>query len=116
MRLLAGLVLLSLGCGSAPAGEGDDCAQNLALPAGVSTDVLFVIDDSGSMAQEQARIASELDSFVSVLLDGPVTNDFQVGVVTTSVSSNTLACTAGATPEYATYPGAGELQQAKDLQ
>src|SRR5688572_16567480 len=92
MRGVFLLLLLLSACGSAPPGEVDDCERTLALPSAVSTDILFVIDDSGSMAEEQDRIAGELGTFVSVLLDGPVEHDFQVGVITTGVSRNVATC------------------------
>jgi hypothetical protein len=53
-------------------------------------DILFVIDNSGSMGQEQANLAANFPSFISVLesftnADGePV--DYHVGVTTTGVS------------------------------
>ncbi|MBN1208039.1 MAG: VWA domain-containing protein [Myxococcaceae bacterium] len=50
------------------------------------TDILFVIDNSGSMAEEQAAIATELPAFLEELRQGGgVTQDFRVGVITTSV-------------------------------
>lgn len=53
-------------------------------------DVLFVIDNSGSMREEQEGVARELTSFVSELkTSGGVDQDIQVGVVTTSVYQHT---------------------------
>lgn len=51
------------------------------------TDILFVIDNSGSMAQEQEAVATELSAFVDTLRAGNagIGTDFQVGVITTSV-------------------------------
>jgi hypothetical protein len=50
------------------------------------TDLLFVIDNSGSMAEEQAAIATELPAFLDELRQGNgVEQDFRVGVITTSV-------------------------------
>ncbi len=50
------------------------------------TDILFVIDNSGSMSEEQAAIATELPAFLEELRQGSgVTQDFRVGVITTSV-------------------------------
>jgi hypothetical protein len=49
-------------------------------------DVLFVIDNSGSMREEQEGVARELTSFVSELrVAGGVDQDIRVGVITTSV-------------------------------
>ncbi len=55
------------------------------------TDILFVIDNSGSMAEEQDAIARELPAFLSELRQGGgVEQDFRVGVITTSVYLNAL--------------------------
>lgn len=49
-------------------------------------DILFVIDDSNSMAEEQDGVARELTAFVEELRRaGGVRQDFAVGVITTSV-------------------------------
>src|SRR5579859_6120473 len=50
------------------------------------TDILFVVDDSESMADKQAEVARELPIFVQELSrQTGVQQDFQWGVVTTSV-------------------------------
>lgn len=49
----------------------------------VPSDVLFVVDDSSSMAEEQARLAGGFDAFVAALPENRA--DYQLGVVTTSV-------------------------------
>jgi hypothetical protein len=50
------------------------------------TDILFVIDNSGSMEEEQEAIATELPAFLDQLRQGGgVAQDFRVGVITTSV-------------------------------
>jgi len=48
-----------------------------------SADVLFIIDNSGSMEEEQARLASNFEAFVLVLSESYA--DFQLGVATTDV-------------------------------
>jgi hypothetical protein len=48
----------------------------------IPSDVLFVIDDSASMAEEQARLARSFDAFVAALPESRA--DYQLGVVTTS--------------------------------
>jgi hypothetical protein len=53
-------------------------------------EILFVIDNSGSMAPSQEAVARELTSFVEQIRQGGgVRQDFQVGVVTTSVYQHT---------------------------
>ncbi|HYV43214.1 MAG TPA: vWA domain-containing protein [Myxococcaceae bacterium] len=65
-------------------------AQPLIVPQ--QTDILFVIDNSGSMREEQAGVAQELPAFVAALQQGAgVENDFQVGVITTSVYQNSIS-------------------------
>lgn len=55
----------------------------------LAADVLFVIDDSASMAEEQARIAANFGAFLDVL---PSTDaDYQLGVVTTDVTDPATA-------------------------
>jgi len=44
-----------------------------------------VVDDSGSMAAEQTRLATAFADFIAQLSATPVQNDFQIGVTTTAV-------------------------------
>lgn len=73
------------------------------------TDILFVIDNSGSMAEEQQGIASELPGFIEALKQGGgVAQDFNVAVITTSVYQNALI---GSQLNYVEYPSqSGRLQ------
>lgn len=50
----------------------------------VAADVLFVVDNSASMGEEQARLAENFLAFVDVLAS--TVADYQLGVVTTDVS------------------------------
>lgn len=50
-------------------------------------DVLFVVDNSGTLANERDRLAAEFDRFISVLLAAEV--DFHVGVTSTDLSAET---------------------------
>lgn len=62
------------------------CQSKAPVITAQKTDILFVIDNSGSMAEEQAGIATELPAFLSELRQGGgVAQDFRVGVITTSV-------------------------------
>jgi hypothetical protein len=68
--------------------------------ASAKTDILFVVDDSGSMAQEQANLATNFQAFVGRLVMLPIKNDFQIGITTTSVhqySAGTYVTTFPAT-------------------
>lgn len=49
-------------------------------------DVLFVVDNSGSMSEEQGSLGSNLESFLGYATSAGV--DFHIGVVTTDVVSN----------------------------
>lgn len=73
------------------------------------TDILFVIDNSGSMAQEQEAVARELPAFLQALKQGGgVSQDFHVGVITTAVYLNPEPTTGLAYREYPDH--AGRLQ------
>ena len=50
------------------------------------TDILFVIDDSGSMKDERAELANNISSFIEQLSE--TSGDFHVGIVTTDVECN----------------------------
>jgi hypothetical protein len=64
------------------------CAYDAPLFAPVQTDILFVVDDSNSMSEEQEAVARELPTFVQVLQTGAgVQQDLRVGLVNTSVYS-----------------------------
>ena len=67
------------------------CQAEAPLIPAQKTDLLFVIDNSGSMTEEQAAIATELPAFLEELRknDG-VAQDFRVGVITTSVYLHAL--------------------------
>lgn len=64
------------------------CAYDAPLFEPVETDILFVVDDSNSMSEEQAGVARELPTFVDVLQTGAgVKQNLRVGLVNTSVYS-----------------------------
>ncbi len=67
------------------------CRVDAPLISAQKTDILFVIDNSGSMAEEQDAIARELPAFIDELRRGNgVEQDFRVGVITTSVYQRTF--------------------------
>jgi hypothetical protein len=62
------------------------CESDSPVISPQKTDLLFVIDNSSSMAEEQEGIARELPAFVEALeAGGGLAQDFRVGVITTSV-------------------------------
>jgi hypothetical protein len=99
--LLATVVLGLAACDSPPDDALTSCQDSFVLPAAVETDILFVIDDSGSMAEEQADVSAALTTFVQALDASPVANDYQIGVTNTSVTR----FDPEATTTYTTYAG-----------
>jgi hypothetical protein len=84
--LLAALCAALAGCDTAPKTAVTKCELGQAIPGAAKTDILFVVDDSGSMSDNQKNLADNFDAFIQVLASSPVKNDFQIGITTTSVS------------------------------
>jgi hypothetical protein len=72
-------------CDRVPSGAVTEC--NVSIVPSVKTDVLFVIDNSSSMAEEQVNLQANLDAFVTALKASPVAQDFHVGVTTPDVTN-----------------------------
>lgn len=84
LAILAALAALAAGCDHVPSNAVESCSAHVqVLPA--STDILLVIDDSGSMSEEQENLRQNLAAFVTALADSAVPHDFQLGVTTTDV-------------------------------
>jgi len=78
------LALLAAGCGPAtPANAVKSCEQ-LEL-ADDATDVLFLVDDSGSMSDKQQNLADNFQGFIERLAGSATRNLYQIAVTTTSV-------------------------------
>ncbi len=90
-------VAACFGCDTTPTDALTRCEASQVLPSSVATDILFVVDDSGSMSEEQANLAANLGAFIDTLAASPVKNDFRIGVTNTSVEEFNLgtAYTAG---------------------
>lgn len=89
------------------------CQAEAPVISAQKTDLLFVIDNSGSMEDEQEAIARELPAFLDELRQGNgVEQDFRVGVITTTVYLRALLDNN----DYVTnYPDqSGRLQPVKD--
>ncbi len=88
LTLVLGLAQLA-GCGEDPQGpvelihEQVLTVQIAASPANRSVDLLFVIDDSISMAEEQADLAASFGAFIEVLEAISPNSDYRVAVTTT---------------------------------
>lgn len=62
------------------------CTSSQPLIEPQRVDILFVVDNSGSMHDKQVQVAKELTAFVDELhKSGGVPQDFNVGMITTSV-------------------------------
>jgi len=104
LAILAALPACS-SCDTVPADALVNCQVTEVLPDKVSTDILFVVDDSGSMSEEQANLAANLDAFIDTLAASPVENDFRIGVTNSSVEEFTVTATAG--KSYTAGPAVG---------
>ena len=76
-------------CDSVPDAAVTDCNAQV-VPGGAATDILFVVDDSGSMAEEQDELANNLGAFIDQLLGSAIALDVHVGVTNTSVEDYLL--------------------------
>jgi hypothetical protein len=84
------------------------CAYDAPLFAPVETDILFVVDDSNSMSEEQEGVARELPTFVQILQTGAgVQQNLRVGLVNTSVYYGQLL---GSRLDVYHYPQGGWLR------
>lgn len=96
------------GCDHVPNDAVTDCSAQV-VPGVASADILFVIDDSGSMTDKQQALADNLATFIDALLGSAITLDVRIGVTNTSVndygSSPRTSYGANAVPSGAPYPG-----------
>jgi len=94
--VLACLSLFAFACGPTDRGADDDDDTGSGSGSGSGSgearqcdkmDIVFVVDDSGSMAEEQANLASNFPMFASLLRSYTVNNgmplDFRVALTTT---------------------------------
>jgi hypothetical protein len=113
--LAAGLLAALAGCASCdtvPPSAVTDC--NLQIVRGAAAaDILFVVDDSGSMTDKQQALADNLSSFIDGLTSSAVALDLRIGVTNTSLDDyngrtgyGAAAVVAGVTYPYPGPPGA----------
>lgn len=81
-QLAVPLSLLLAACGSEASVEYQEWTDTFAQAANNQVDILWVVDDSASMEQEQSTLAAGFASFASQLEASGT--DFQIGMVTTS--------------------------------
>jgi hypothetical protein len=103
VRCLAalGLVALTAACNDHPVKptEYESLSQQsdtVAVPVNKDVDILFVIDNSGSMGEEQAALAANFERFIEVLEADDVRANYRIGITTTD--NGNVAC-SGTTPE-----------------
>lgn len=72
-------------CDTVPSDAIQKCSAAQVFAGHVKTDILFVIDDSGSMSEEQANLSANLGVFIDRLASLPIQDDYQIGVTTTDV-------------------------------
>lgn len=82
---LLGLGVSSCSCDTLPRGAVTSCQTVQLVAKPEATDILFVVDDSGSMRPEQDNLAQNFDAFIAKLDASPVKNAYQIGVTNTSV-------------------------------
>jgi hypothetical protein len=68
--------------------KGSEVEDQLQLTVNKDVDILFVIDNSGSMGEEQAILAQNFGAFIEVLEAEDVEANYRIGVTTTD-NSNT---------------------------
>jgi hypothetical protein len=102
------------GCRTSPLDASDTtiprtCLAEAPLIEPQKLDILFVIDNSNSMREEQEAVARELTAFVDEIKKaGGVRQDFNVGVITTGVYQHT---SQNGVVFYRTFPAeSGRLQ------
>jgi hypothetical protein len=79
-----------------PNPDPDDSLLNLTQSKAV--DILFVIDNSGSMAEEQTQLTADVGAFIEVLEHPDVHADYRIGITTTD-NGNPWCPPNGTTPE-----------------
>ncbi|HEX8908882.1 MAG TPA: hypothetical protein VF805_06745, partial [Anaeromyxobacteraceae bacterium] len=79
-QLVALAAALACACNSASPGAVTRCQTSTIVPGVPKTDILFVVDDSGSMAAEQGLLATGFKQFIDRLASLPVKGSFQIGI------------------------------------
>ena len=71
------------GDGTGGTGDGTDTGETGAQPTERAVDIIFVVDNSGSMGEEQARLAASVNSLVDTLNAAVPPVDYRIAVTTT---------------------------------
>jgi hypothetical protein len=112
------LVAALSGCSmdSIPETAVTDCDAQV-IPGVAATDVLFVVDDSGSMLGEQEELSENLGHFVNALVTSPVPLDVRIAVTNTSVSGyagEEMYPAGGPAPAGTPYPAGAFVAMRQD--
>jgi len=109
LALLCAALSLGQGCAcdTVPASAVQDCQATQVLPDKVQTDILFVIDDSGSMSDNQANLASSLGAFIAALAASPIENQFRIAVTNTSIEGFKTSAAMTPVQSYTAGPSVG---------
>ncbi|MFZ6179586.1 vWA domain-containing protein [Nannocystis pusilla] len=78
--------------------KSSEAQENVAIAINKDVDILFVIDNSGSMADEQALLAKNFAAFINVLEAEDVNANYRIGITTTD-SGNPRCPAAQTKPE-----------------
>ena len=78
--------------------KGSEVEDQLQLTVNKDVDILFVIDNSGSMGEEQAILANNFGAFIQVLEADDVEANYRLGI-TTSDNGNPWCPSGATTPE-----------------
>lgn len=76
-----------------------------------SVDILFVIDDSPSMASKQLALQKRIERFLDPLLTGPRAYSLHIGVVTSDLGANSFTDSTGSCVRGGSATGGGRLQR-----
>lgn len=82
--------------------------------SGQMVDILFVVDDSGSMSEEQANLAQNFDALFQEAENWGT--DFQMGVVTTDIDKTSVAGKLQGNPKIVTTGPSAETQFKDNVQ
>jgi hypothetical protein len=103
LSLTAGAALALTACLEHPIKQvlydkSSQAQENVSIVINKDVDILFVIDNSGSMADEQALLAKNFAAFINVLEAEDVNANYRIGITTTD-SGNPRCSAAATTPE-----------------
>ena len=91
-------------------GEGISTAHQIdsfAQPSIPKVDILFMVDCSGSMTEEQEKLATNMDAFINNLVSWNA--DYHLGVIASDMESEAMSGRLQGNPKYLYNKGSGAL-------